>query len=261
MKWATRDAFLKDPAAWWRGLGDRGLMRFLQADPNPGHAAIADLAQRHPSLVVVTQNVDGLHHGVPPTQLIEAHGTLTRLKCVSADCVHATSTTLAGDPAADPTHGIGVPRCPRCDGPLCPAILQFDEDYESHAVFQWHKAMKWFQEAQAFLFVGTSFAVGATNEVLLEAAKRHVPVFSFNLVVPKAIRRLERLGVSHVLGTAVETLPALAQAIAAEVPAAASSTPSPTKRARLAPPSPSESGQDAASPADLPVQNSEKNEG
>jgi NAD-dependent SIR2 family protein deacetylase len=57
-------------------------------------------------------------------------------------------------------HGLDPPCCPLCGGPLCAAFLLFDEDYESHAMFEWDKVLKWFADAEAFVFVGTSFAVG-----------------------------------------------------------------------------------------------------
>lgn len=102
------------------------------------------------------------------------------------------------------------PKCPLCDGPLCAAFLLFDEDYESHTIFQWDKALRWLSEADAFVFVGTSFAVGVTAEALMQAQRRKVPCFSFNPVVPEALRRKRGLDLTHVLGRAEDTLPKLA---------------------------------------------------
>jgi NAD-dependent deacetylase len=51
----------------------------VQAKPNSGHLAIAELVRLGKVAVVVTQNVDGLHQasGVPRARLIELHGNMT----------------------------------------------------------------------------------------------------------------------------------------------------------------------------------------
>jgi NAD-dependent SIR2 family protein deacetylase len=103
--------------------------------------------------------------------------------------------------------------CQLCGGPLCPAFLLFDENYSSHDVFQWRKVLQWFQEAEAFIFVGTSFAVGATAEALQQAEARKLPCVSFNLVIPEAIRRKGRVSLLHILGPTSDTLPSFVAAM------------------------------------------------
>lgn len=38
--------------------------------------------------------------------------------------------------------------------------------------YQWQKVLGWFQRAEAFVFVGTSFAVNVTAEALAQATYR-----------------------------------------------------------------------------------------
>lgn len=40
--------------------------------------------------------------------------------------------------------------------------LLFDEDYDSHSFYHFDKAEDWFKDADAIVFVGTSFAVTLT---------------------------------------------------------------------------------------------------
>lgn len=55
---ATPDAFLKDPALVWLFYAWRRHMA-LKAQPNPGHAALAQLAKKKDNFLCLTQNVDG----------------------------------------------------------------------------------------------------------------------------------------------------------------------------------------------------------
>ena len=57
---ATPEAFLEDPALVWRWYRWRRDL-VAGAAPNPGHAALVQLAERVPHLTLVTQNVDNLH--------------------------------------------------------------------------------------------------------------------------------------------------------------------------------------------------------
>ena len=53
--------------------------------------------------------------------------------------------------------------CPSCHTPVLPQFLMFDELYESHDYYQWRKALQWIANADAYVFVGTSMAVGITE--------------------------------------------------------------------------------------------------
>src|SRR5258708_2917638 len=55
------------------------------ARPNVGHAAIVELERRGKLHALITQNIDGLHQeaGNPPQRVIEVHGTLHDVGCLS----------------------------------------------------------------------------------------------------------------------------------------------------------------------------------
>jgi len=52
--------------------------------------------------------------------------------------------------------------------------------------------------------------VGVTAEALAQAERRKVPCFSFNTVVPEAVRRRRGLDLTNVLGQTNDTLPCFA---------------------------------------------------
>ncbi|GMI42748.1 hypothetical protein TeGR_g11870, partial [Tetraparma gracilis] len=99
----------------------------------------------------------------------------------------------------------GPPLCPKCRGPLLPQCLMFDESYASHDFYQLEVFRGWFEEATAFVFVGTSFAVTVTDLAIEEAKKRRVPVYNFNLEAGR-IEPTATLDVENVVGRSEETL-------------------------------------------------------
>lgn len=78
-------------------------------------------------------------------------------------------------------------RCPGCGEASSPMSLLFDEDYDSHSFYDFEKAEDWFKEADAVVFVGTSFAVTLTCAsqkcaCLCHIAHHHRAAFCFPLV-------------------------------------------------------------------------------
>jgi NAD-dependent deacetylase len=106
---ATPTAFLADPKLVWRWYRWR---RELVADaqPNPGHLAIAQLGDLVPRLSLVTQNVDNLHQRAGSKDVVEFHGNLFDDRC------YADGTRHVGDDSLD------VPTCPDCGGHLRPGV-------------------------------------------------------------------------------------------------------------------------------------------
>ena len=97
------------------------------------------------------------------------------------------------------------PRCPKCDSPLLPQALMFDESYSSHDFYNFDKFSSWFSKADTFIFVGTSFSVTVTDMAIREARKRKVPVFNFNLESGR-LEPTNTLNVENVVGKSEETL-------------------------------------------------------
>ena len=55
------------------------------AQPNIGHRFMAWLERQRGEVVVLTQNVDGLHRAAGTQQIIEIHGSIHPLYCVECD--------------------------------------------------------------------------------------------------------------------------------------------------------------------------------
>jgi NAD-dependent SIR2 family protein deacetylase len=77
--------FLRSPSIrrryWARSM--RGWPAFRDAAPNAAHHALAALEVSGRVRALVTQNVDGLHQQAGQSQVIELHGSLARVVCLS----------------------------------------------------------------------------------------------------------------------------------------------------------------------------------
>ena len=60
-----------------------GWRHIAQAVPNDGHRAVAELGRCGRLAGIITQNVDGLHQAAGASEVIELHGSLHRVICLS----------------------------------------------------------------------------------------------------------------------------------------------------------------------------------
>ncbi|WP_231635170.1 NAD-dependent protein deacetylase [Luteipulveratus halotolerans] len=70
-----------------------GWRRFARARPNVGHEVVARLQRRGLLGTVITQNVDGLHQEAGATDVIELHGSLDQVVCMTCG-EHYRRTTV-----------------------------------------------------------------------------------------------------------------------------------------------------------------------
>ena len=143
-----------------------------QSKPNPGHYAIAQMAQlMGDRFTLITQNVDGLHlragNSLEKTYLI--HGSLEYVRC-SVECTDklypfpeniGPKTRDSEITEAEKEALI----CPDCGALLRPHILWFDEFYnEKH--FKFKSSLEAAAEAELLITIGTSGATTLPNHIL-----------------------------------------------------------------------------------------------
>lgn len=88
------------------------------AAPNRAHAVIAQLQQRREGVVVLTQNVDGLHRAAGSEDVIEIHGNVHELHCTRCDWERVVPDYAA----------LSIPpRCPACGAVIRPRVVLFQE--------------------------------------------------------------------------------------------------------------------------------------
>jgi len=83
------ELFLDNPRAYWEEIvGLRGTYgkfhgQIREAKPNPGHYALAELEALGILKCVITQNIDGLHKKAGSKRVLEYHGSVNAVRCVS----------------------------------------------------------------------------------------------------------------------------------------------------------------------------------
>lgn len=83
-----------------------GWRRFGQVQPNASHRALARLEARGNVGLLVTQNVDGLHQAAGTTDVIDLHGRLSRVVCMSCGDLSARTDLDARMRALNPGYEV-----------------------------------------------------------------------------------------------------------------------------------------------------------
>jgi len=175
-----------------------GWQRFSKARPNAAHHALAALEESGKVDVLITQNVDRLHHAAGSRRVIELHGDLSKVRCVNCDRTQAragfqqylrdanpgwhtevTRYTPDGDAelAADSHHDFSVPNCIECDGIVKPDVVMFGESVSKDRVYD---ARAVIDRADALLVVGSSLMVFSGFRFARQAAEQDKPIAIVN---------------------------------------------------------------------------------
>ena len=163
---ATPEAFRRNPRLVWEWYEwRRGLVQ--QAQPNPGHYALAQMEKHIPHFALITQNVDGLHQRAGSQNVIELHGNIARTRCFFEDLIIESWENSAEVP----------PCCPHCGGPLRPDVVWFGELLPPQAL---EEAFQAAQSCELFFSIGTSSIVQPAATLPFLALKNNIPVIEIN---------------------------------------------------------------------------------
>jgi len=160
------------------------------AAPNPGHVAIAEIERRVPDFLLVTQNVDGLHHRAGSRRVVELHGNLRETRCFDCDAKSAWPAQPAD------------PLCARCGGLLRPDVVFFEENLPADTLESARDAA---ERCDVFVSVGTSNLVWPARELPDVAQSAGAHVFIVNVDMTGQMPPGDR--VVHLTGTAGDVLP------------------------------------------------------
>ncbi len=188
------NAFVGDAAAreryWMRSTA--GFPRFAQAQPNSAHRALAQMEASGGVLGVITQNVDRLHHRAGSANVVELHGSMADIRCLSCEARYdrpafqraladrnphvalASTDRLApdGDAEIELSQPFVVPPCSACGGVLKPDVVFFGESVPKPKVeAAWHL----YEQADALLVAGTSLAVYSGFRFVHRAMREQKP--------------------------------------------------------------------------------------
>ncbi|WP_189551002.1 NAD-dependent protein deacetylase [Streptomyces lavendofoliae] len=175
-----------------------GWRTFGRARPNAGHRAVAAFGRHGLLTGVITQNVDGLHQAAGSQGVVELHGSLDRVVCLSCGAfsprrelarrLHEANPGFAPvaaginpDGDADLTdEQVGdfrVVPCALCGGVLKPDVVFFGEAVPPRRVEQCRGLVG---EASSLLVLGSSLTVMSGLRFVRQAARAGTPVLIVN---------------------------------------------------------------------------------
>jgi NAD-dependent SIR2 family protein deacetylase len=224
----TFQAFLSSERArkrYWAG-SHLGWRSFGSARPNSGHLALAELEAHGVVSGVVTQNVDGLHRRAGSMHVVELHGGMDRVLCLtcgqhyarqaiadrlaelnpSIDLETAIRPAPDGDVEVDDVDALAIPACTVCGGILKPDVVFFGEFVPTDT---FHAAAALVQGADTLLVAGSSLVVNSGVRLIELARRRRTPIVVVNRGITKGD---SRAAVKINAGTS-ETLTAMASAL------------------------------------------------
>ena len=152
----------RDPSGFTRFWAQR-LSVIESAQPNPGHAALAQLQRLRPATRLVTQNVDGLLTLAGGQDVLELHGSLRRWRCDR--CGNRSGPW--------PFH-----RCLRCGSHARPDVVMFGEMLNPGVLLDAQVAA---QECDLFLVVGSTAIVYPAAELPQAALSHGARLVTLNL--------------------------------------------------------------------------------
>ncbi|MFM9878479.1 MAG: Sir2 family NAD-dependent protein deacetylase [Rhodoglobus sp.] len=181
---------------YWAG-SHLGWRTFVAAAPNRGHRAIAELERSGIAGGVITQNVDGLHLQAGSQRVVDLHGALDRVRCLTCGQFYARDAVAERLAAANPwlempeaielgpdgdvqiadVAAFVTPDCSVCGGILKPDVVFFGEFVPRE---KFDEASALMHRADGLLVAGSSLVVNSGIRLLEQAHRRRIPVVIVN---------------------------------------------------------------------------------
>lgn len=203
---------------WARSM--LGFPLMAGAQPNAAHRALATLEARRALSLLVTQNVDGLHHRAGSESVVDLHGRLDQVRCLGCGALTARaalqSELVARNADFVRANAVAKPdgdaelsdvdyqrfetvACGACNGILKPHVVFFGENVPAERVV---RAMGELERAKLLLIVGTSLMVFSGFRFARAAVRFGVPI----AIVNRGVTRADELSTLKIQGNVGEIL-------------------------------------------------------
>lgn len=152
-KQATLQHYLSSRETRVRAWQNRLRSPMWQAEPGPGHRALAELERKGRVDTLVTQNIDSLHQkaGSSPEKVVEVHGNVREVVCMSCGDLRPMQYALDRVEAGEED-----PACEGCGGILKSNTISFGQNLVPEVI---ERAQEAARRSDCFLAVGTSLTV------------------------------------------------------------------------------------------------------
>ena len=198
---ATPSGFVLNPQLVWDFYKSRH-DQLSEVGPNAAHYAISAFQKMFEfsdeyNVIVITQNVDRLHHESGSVGIIELHGNLHDVKCSYCDYI---------DDSREFWDEVDIPKCPECGENLRPNIVWFFEPLDENDV---KDAMTFAKNCSDIIVIGTSCGVYPAFSIVERAHLYGAKVYECNLdQINTKFKNYEFVG-----GNSSETVPKLLSTI------------------------------------------------
>ena len=181
---------------WARSLAGWPLVSLAQ--PNAAHRVLAAMEARDQISMLVTQNVDRLHQQAGHQNVIDLHGRLDQVICITCQqvierdtmqqrllLINGISAPIALEHAPDGdaeveeqlTRELKVPDCERCGGLLKPNVVFFGGAVPKTTV---ENIFSQLDQADGLLIVGSSLTVFSGFRFCRHAYRNGLPIAAIN---------------------------------------------------------------------------------
>ena len=121
-------------------------MIYPNAKPNLAHHYFSELETSGKNIVIITQNIDGLHQMAGSKEVLELHGSVHRVYC--SKCYKKYDESVVNE-----SHG--VPKC-ACGGVIRPDVVLYEEPLDDSLM---SRAINYIRNADVLIIGGTSLNV------------------------------------------------------------------------------------------------------
>ncbi len=168
----TLQGFSRDPQSFYDGFKPL-LMAVCAAQPNAAHRALVELEEMGYVRAVISQNADMLHKKAGSRNVIELHGTLGEVVCMSCYMVYPSRSFIEQF-----LRDERAPICPDCQGVLKPNVILTGEQLPAKAILAARRAIR---QSDLMLIAGTSLAGGPATALVEEALAQGKKIIMINL--------------------------------------------------------------------------------
>lgn len=122
-------------------------MCYPKAEPNIAHKYFANLEKKGKNVIVVTQNIDGLHQKAGSNMVYELHGNVHRNYCENCGRYFGLDYVL---------NSKGVPHCDKCGAIVKPDVVLYEESLNDDTI---SRSISAIMTCDVLVVIGTSLSV------------------------------------------------------------------------------------------------------
>ena len=122
-------------------------MCYPKAEPNLAHKYFANLEKKGKNVIVVTQNIDGLHQKAGNNMVYELHGNVHRNYCENCGRYFGLDYVL---------NAKGVPHCDKCGATVKPDVVLYEESLNEDTI---QRSISAIMTCDVLVVIGTSLSV------------------------------------------------------------------------------------------------------